>query len=163
LSWPDTKNEGRGSLKKIASLLLFSLGMCVIISACGRVQNNQGRNGLSVDPAFNALPAGYSVDKSMVASPEETRAISQKLGAAIERLSNTYLTVEGRPIQVNILDAPSDQDAVTLHRAISQMKGDPAFCLRTGRRVIEYVGSGIDVALATKVSYDLGFVTKPNP
>jgi len=39
------------------------------------------------------------------------------------------------------------------------MKSDPAFCLRKGKRVIEYVAD--DPALATKTSYELGFMKKP--
>ncbi len=39
------------------------------------------------------------------------------------------------------------------------MKGDPAFCLKVGDAVIEFVGDDVD--LATKAGFELGFRAKP--
>ena len=112
------------------------------------------------DKCFMNLPAGCFVNKSVIIPQEQTAAIGQKLGGAIKKLSNTYLKVNGSPIQVNILDAETEQDAIRLKDTISKMKRHPAFCLRIGNRVIEYVGD--DPALAIKTSYELGFLQKPN-
>jgi len=112
------------------------------------------------DECFRNMPFGCFVTRSFVAPRDQTAAIGQRLGASIEKLSNTYLTVHGSPIQVNILDAATDADAAKLYTVISSMKGHPAFCLRTGKRVIEFVGN--DPALAIKTSYELGFLKKPS-
>jgi len=48
-----------------------------------------------------------------------------------------------------------------LHAAIAKKKGHPAYCIRSGTQVIEYVGRTVSVNLARKASMDLGFVPKP--
>jgi hypothetical protein len=111
------------------------------------------------DECFSKLPFGCFVTRSFVAPRDQTAAIGKRLGASLDKLSNTYLTVHGSPIQVNILDATTQADAKKLYTTISNMKGHPAFCLRTGKRVIEFVGN--DPALAIKTSYELGFLKKP--
>jgi len=112
-----------------------------------------------VDECFSNLPFGCFVTKSFVAPRNQTAAIGKRLGASLDKLSNTYLTVHGSPIQVNILDATTEADAAKLYTIISNMKGHPAFCLRIGKRVVEFVGN--DPALAIKTSYELGFLKKP--
>ncbi len=111
------------------------------------------------DECFRNMPFGCFVTRSFVVSRDQTTAIGKRLGASIDKLSNTYLTVHGSPIQVNLLDAATQADAAKLYTVISSMKGHPAFCLRIGKRVIEFVGN--DPALATKTSYELGFLKKP--
>ena len=111
------------------------------------------------DECFKDLPLGCFVTKSIAVPPNQTAAIGKRLGASLDKLSNTYLTVHGSPIQVNILDAATQADAAKLYTIISNMKGHPAFCLRIGKRVVEFVGN--DPALATKTSYELGFLPKP--
>ncbi|MCK4275006.1 MAG: hypothetical protein KAX78_00725, partial [Phycisphaerae bacterium] len=111
------------------------------------------------DDCFRNLPPGCYITKSFVLSRGQTVGIARKLGAGIKEVFNTYLNVQGKPIQVNILVAEADADAAKLYTAISGMKAHPAFCLRQGKRVIEYVGN--DPSLATKVSYELGFLPKP--
>jgi hypothetical protein len=141
------------------TLLPLSLVLCVMVSACGKGRLSADADQFLQDASLKGLPAGCFIKQSFVVSQDQTLAIAQKLGASIERLSNTYLIVQGRPIQVNLIDAPTDADAATLHKVVSAMKSDPAFCIRKGRRVIEYVGD--DPALATKTSYELGFMKKP--
>jgi transglutaminase-like putative cysteine protease len=111
------------------------------------------------DKIFKKLPPGCYLNKSIVVSPQQLAQIGKKLGVKLSKLSNTFLTVQGRPIQVNILEAESDKAAVKLHQVISKMKSHPAFCLRRGRKVIEFVGN--DITLATKTSFELGLVKKP--
>lgn len=111
------------------------------------------------DKCFMNLPAGCFVKRSFVVPRDQAVAIGRKLGADIKKLSNTYLSIHGESIQVNIIEAASDTGAARLHQVVSGMKGHPAFCLRHGNRVIEYVGD--DPALATKASFELGFLPKP--
>jgi hypothetical protein len=111
------------------------------------------------DECFSELPFGCFVTKSIAVPRDQTAAIGKRLGASIDKLSNTYLTVHGTPIQVNILDAATEADAAKLYTIISNMKGHPAFCLKIKKRVVEFVGN--DPALAIKTSYELGFLKKP--
>ena len=141
------------------TLLLSSLVLCVMALACGEGRFSAGADQLLKDASLKELPAGCFINKSFVLSQDQTAAIAQKLGASIARISNTSLIVQGRPIQVNLVDAQTDADAVRLHTVLSRMKSDPAFCLRKGKRIIEYVGE--DPALAIKTSYELGFIKKP--
>lgn len=111
------------------------------------------------DKCFEKLPFGCFVSKSDVISINQTDAIGKKLGIPLKKLSNTYMQVQGKPIQVNILEANTHVDAKKLHKTISAMKNNPVFCLIQGKKVIEFCNA--DVATATKAAYELGFVKKP--
>jgi hypothetical protein len=114
------------------------------------------------------LLPGLALTNSTEIPAEQSRAIGEKLGGKIERLTNSFLQVYGRPIQVNAFTAADEPNAKAIHAAISKMhpfhaapsKTNP-FCVGKDRVVIEYVGKDIDVALATKTSYELGLLEKP--
>jgi len=135
-------------LRTIVSLLIVGIGVAISATAAE-----------PLDSCFKSLPAGCFVRNSVDLPKDQVAAIGNKLGAAITRISNTFLTVQGQAIQVNILEGNTETDAVALHKTIAGMKSDPAFCLRIGNRVVEYVGN--NHALATKTSYELGFVARP--
>jgi len=111
------------------------------------------------DQCFKQLPPGCFLIKSTVVSQEQTDAIGKKLGTPLKKLSNTYLQVQGRPVQVNILEARTPADAKKLHKTISAMKGHPAFCLIQGKKVIEFCNA--ELSTAFKTAYELGLTTKP--
>jgi len=136
-------------------LLAIPLAFCVSLTACSRGTSNNK----AVDRCFVNLPPGWTIVESFLVSSDQVAAIEQKLGAAIETLSNTVLSVHGQQIQVNLIDCPTEDDAKTIHTAISAMKGHPAFCLRRRRRVIEFVGESSQLAI--KAGYELGFAPKP--
>ncbi|MDH4240612.1 MAG: hypothetical protein OEW48_13710 [Phycisphaerae bacterium] len=138
-------------MKRFKAILISVLVFTCVVS-CAKADE-------PADECFSELPFGCFITKSFVAPRDQTAAIGKRLGASIDKLSNTYLTVHGSPIQVNILDAATETDAAKLYTIISNMKGHPAFCLRIGKRVVEFVGN--DPALATKTSYELGFLKKP--
>lgn len=135
----------------------FTAKLITLLVLTGIISSTTGAE--LADKCFEQLPYGCFVTKSVVISQDQTTAIGQKLGASIKKLSNSYLTVQGMPIQVNILDAMTNADADKLYKAIAGMKADPAFCLQKSKRVIEFVGN--DAALARKTSYELGFLNKP--
>jgi len=138
-------------MKRFAVILIAVLVLPCVVS--------HAKADEPADECFKNLPLGCFVTKSFVAPRDQTADIAKRLGASLDKLSNTYLTVHGSPIQVNILDAATEADAAKLYTIISNMKGHPAFCLRIGKRVIEFVGN--DPALAIKTSYELGFLKKP--
>lgn len=111
------------------------------------------------DECFENIPFGCFVTSSDVISKEQTDAIGKKLGAPLKKLSNTYLQVQGKSIQVNILEPETRTDVERLHKTISAMKNHPAFCLIRDKKVIEFCNA--DVSTAIKTAYELGFTSKP--
>ena len=119
--------------------------------------------GQAADPAeplLRELPPGVFVDSSTEVPAAQTKAIGQKLGGNIQRLTNSLVRVHGRPIQVNVIAAVDEGNAKSVHAALLKIKSHP-YCTRKGPLVIEYVGRDIDAALAIKASYELGLLEKP--
>lgn len=141
----------RNKMKRFTVISIAVLVLTCVVS-CAKADE-------PADECFSELPFGCFVTKSIAIPPNQTAAIAKRLGASLDKLSNTYLTVHGSPIQVNILDAATEADAAKLYTIISNMKGHPAFCLKIKKRVVEFVGN--DPALAIKTSYELGFLKKP--
>ncbi|MCF6177434.1 MAG: hypothetical protein L3J71_16895 [Victivallaceae bacterium] len=113
----------------------------------------------SADKCFENLPYGCIVKKSIIIPRNQAAAIGRRLGAPIIKLSNNWINVQGKLIQVNIIEVKTEQGAIKLHKLLLSMKNNPVFCIRLGKKVIEYVGK--DPALALKTSYELGFIPKP--
>jgi hypothetical protein len=129
--------------------------VCLILSLAA--------DGFGADPAegfLQDLPPGVFLDSSVEVPAEQTRAIGQRLGGRLTRLTNSVVRVQGRRIQVNAITAADDAGAEAVHAAILRIKPHP-FCLRKDRVIIEYVGDGVDEALAIKTSYELGLEEKP--
>ncbi|MEM8667106.1 MAG: transglutaminase-like domain-containing protein [Planctomycetota bacterium] len=122
------------------------------------------RNARSAEPTesfLKSLPAGVFLQSSALVAEAQTETIAQRLGAEIDRLTNSKLRVQGRAIQVNAITARTETDAKHIHTVIGRNKPDP-FCFRRGKLVIEYVGRGVDEALALKTSFELGLIEKPD-
>ncbi|UCG46714.1 MAG: transglutaminase domain-containing protein [Phycisphaerales bacterium] len=113
----------------------------------------------AAEPPFDELPPGWKVVESFVAPRNQAAAIGKRLGGTISRLSNTILATGESRIQVNIIECPTEKDAVAIHKAILKVKGHPAFCLKIGKKVVEFVGD--QTALAVKTAFELGFRPKP--
>jgi len=144
-----------GHTMQRTSVLLIPCALVLALTSCAP----------SAEPkeAFlRELPLGLVLTSSTEVPAEQSRAIGEKLGGKIERVTNSYLQVYGRPIQVNALTAADEPNAKAIHAAISKMKSHPSFCVRKDRLVIEYVGKDIDAALATRTSYELGLLEKPS-
>ena len=101
-------------MKRFTVILIAVLVLTCIVS-CAKADE-------PADECFSELPFGCFVTKSFVAPRDQTAAIGKRLGASLDKLSNTYLTVHGSPIQVNILDATTEADAAKLYTIISNMK-----------------------------------------
>ena len=136
-------------------LLAIPLAFCVSLTACSRGTSKNK----AVDSCFVNLPPGWAIVESFLVPSDQVAAIEQKLGAPIEALSNTVLYAHGQQIQVNLFDCPTEDDAKNIHTAILGMKDHPAFCLRSHKRVIEFVGRSVQLAI--KASHELGFAPKP--
>jgi len=112
-----------------------------------------------IDPCFKNMPVGCSLIASKEVKKERTAAIGKKLGGWIARITSNTLNIYGKRIEVIFIDARTEGDGARIFKAVSKLKDDPAFCLRKGKRVIEFLGT--NAALATKTSYEFGFVKKP--
>lgn len=119
-----------------------------------------GQTADPVEPLLRSLPPGLFVDNSKEVPATQTKSIGQKLGGGIRRLTNSVVRVHGRPIQVNVIAATDEANAKAIHAALAKIKPFP-FCMRKETLVVEYVGSDLDAAIATKTSYELGVLEKP--
>jgi hypothetical protein len=133
-------------------LMISVIVLLLVVSTGGHTNQNQD--------IFSDLPAGLTLQSTVEVDPERTKAIGQKLGGRVSRLTNSVLRVHGRTIQINIITAADESDAEIIHSSLSRIKSYP-FCFMKGRLVIEYVGRNVDIALAKKASYELGLLDKP--
>lgn len=113
-----------------------------------------------VEPMLRKLPPGVTVKSSVEAPAPQRQAIGRKLGGEIDRLTNSVLQVQGRPIQINLITAGDEPSAAAIEGSLKKLKSFP-YLLRSDRLLVEYVGQGIDEALALKTSYELGLLEKP--
>jgi hypothetical protein len=112
------------------------------------------------EPRLAKLPAGIFVDRSIIVPEKDIGAIGSKLGGKITRLSNNYLRVHGRAIQVNFITAVDEGNATAIEKSLEKIKRKP-FVQRQRQIVVEFVGRDIDEAIALKSSYELGVLPKP--
>lgn len=134
---------------RIATLIFA--GMLVIFGMSGAVWG---------DDLFQSLPPGVYLQKRVDVPADQLESFGRKLGGGISGITNAYLRVSGRSIQVNVIIADSDASAPAIYEALSKTKPVP-FSLRRDRAIVEYVGKDIDSALATKTSYELKLMPKP--
>jgi len=111
------------------------------------------------DPCFKHMPVGCSLIASKEVNRERTAAIGKKLGGSIATITAHTLNIHGKRVEVIFIDARTEGDGARLYKSLAELRRNPAFCLRKGKRVIEFPGT--NAALATKASYELGFVKKP--
>src|SRR5215212_8914543 len=91
------------------------------------------------EPFLRELPAGLFLESTIEVPPAQRKAVAQKLGGELERLTNSVVRVHGRRVQVNVITALNESNAKVMHAALSKIKLYP-FCTRKGDIVIEYVG-----------------------
>lgn len=108
-----------------------------------------------------SMPPGVRVQQVLDVDETQRRAIGKKLGGDIQALTNAVLIVHGARVQVNVLSAQDERSAESIHAALSAMHAEP-FCVRRGLVVVEFTGRGVDEALVTKTSYEIGLQEKPS-
>jgi hypothetical protein len=135
--------------------LLTALGLAFVLLCVGACTGQEPAKEF-----LSNLPAGIVLEKQIDLTAAQSKAIGDKLGGPILSLSNAFLRIHGRPIQVNLIVARNPADAKTILESLRKLKPYP-FCLQKGAMVFEYVGKNIDEALAIKTSYELGLIEKP--
>ena len=139
-------------------MIWFRIGLVFIAFQAAGALNP--KTAAPAEPLLARLPAGVFLVDSSEASDPQLATLAQRLGGEIDRVTNSHLRVHGRRIQLNVVTTPTSQDAQRIHRTLAKNKSAP-FCFRQRNLVIEYVGQNLDEALATKTSYELGFIEKP--
>lgn len=91
---------------------------------------------------------------SVVASPAQTDAIGGQLGVTVTGVTNTLFRVAGKDLQVNTIECGDEREATTVYEAIRTTKPNPAYCLRHGATVVEFVCP--DIRLVRMAPYSLG-------
>ena len=145
--------------KKINVIYVFVIVLISVgIISCSL---NNASNPAMTDSCFEKLPPYWTVTESFALPQDQISGFKQKFGTKenIIKLSNTKLSVQGQQIQVNIIDCANEEDAKKVEALIAKMKSDPAFCIRTGTKIVEFVGNSVQLAI--KTGFELGFVEKP--
>lgn len=110
---------------------IASLGLVVLIPVFAHSQTPE---------RLQNLPMGWRVASSIMVDGKQTEAIGKRLGATINRLTNTTLVVDGRQIKINIITCPTEADAERAQRAMLPIhNGNHAECPRDGVLVLEIV------------------------
>ncbi len=120
----------------------------------------KGTVGQQPDSMLRNLPPGVYLDKKTVVPAQQLNTISRNLGGRIQHLTNAFLRVQGRPIQVNLIESDDTTQSRLVYGSILKLKPFP-FCHLKDNLVIEFVGKDIDEALALKTSFELGILPKP--
>jgi len=108
---------------------------------------------------FDDLPPGWELKESKMASPQQTAAISRKLGGKITLLTNNIISQHGKRLQVNIMECASKADRDRIRTYLLENKAHPALFKAKDLTVVEYVTD--DITLAIKASWELSLIEKP--
>ncbi len=105
---------------------------------------------------FENLPQDWEVESSFTAKPDQTAAISRRLGGRIRKLTNTVLSIEGQRLQVNVFYCPTERDAEKIYKAVLDGHNGLADSVaRDGKLVIEFAKSD-DINLMNQAHRGLG-------
>jgi len=133
----------------IAALLLIS----PVVVAFARAGAGQDK---SVRDPFANLPAGWKVERTIVVPDAQLATFSKSLGGQVIRVTNTFLSVSGQQLRVNVVMCQADADATKVFDALlAGKKGNRDLVLRDGRSVIEFLAA--DIRLIRRAHYELGF------
>ncbi|MBD3179473.1 MAG: hypothetical protein GF417_07595 [Candidatus Latescibacteria bacterium] len=121
-----------------------------------------GQEDSQVPEYFKDLPRGISIKRSFFISGERVTPISEKLGAGIDKISNTVFEAYGRPIQINIIYTPSETDAEKAYLMLLKVHGgDTTYCFREGNNVFEFAKAGPALVRRVSAAFGLNGVRLP--
>lgn len=110
-----------------------------------------------VEEIFQDLPEGWRIEKSVVVPKDQTLAFSRKLGARISKLTNTYLSIDGKPLQVNVVQCSTERGAERAFEAIvKEHDGHTISAARYNKTVVEFAKCD-DLELIKQARLGLGF------
>jgi RNA polymerase sigma-70 factor (ECF subfamily) len=116
------------------------------------------KNLVDLPPGWRAVRPVYLVPRRSMA------AVERRLGGGkIAELYNSEFQTPHGAARINLICGQTDADAEKIHRGVLSMKGDPAYCLRFDRVIVELVGT-FDVPAAQRMYKDLGLdASSANP
>jgi len=96
--------------------------------------------GVAEAPPSPAMPESWRVISDVAFSSADIAPVARRLGGEIAALRNTAYDAQGKRVQLNLIVAADEANAVAIEEAIHGLK--PAeFVLRRGLRVYEFVGT----------------------
>jgi RNA polymerase sigma-70 factor (ECF subfamily) len=103
------------------------------------------------------LPRGWRAVRPVYIVPRRNLPlVEQRLGGGkIAELYNSEFQTPHGAARINVICGPTDADADKIHRGVLSMKGDPAYCVRLDRVIVELAGT-FDVPAAKRIFGDLG-------
>lgn len=122
---------------------LSVLVILLIIASASRVCAQE----LGFDP--DHMPDGWVIEREIVVPEANLPRFEANLGVKLSAIRNQFLNVRGMSLQVNLITAQSEDDAVRLERRLSEGR-DPVFVARKGGSVVEFAKMGILAARACR-------------
>lgn len=106
---------------------------------------------------FQNLPEGWMIEKSVAVPNDQTLAFSRKLGTRISKLTNTYLSIDGKPLQVNVVHCSTERGAERAFEAIvKEHEGHTINAALYNKTVVEFANCD-DVELIKRARVGMGF------
>jgi len=146
------RKGGKQMVRRIAGITGISLWTALIVVA--------GLSGFEAkadgEEMFKNLPEGWKVENSFIVPQAQVMAFSRKFGARLSRVSNTFLSVNGQPLQINIVHCHTAKGAEKVYKTMLEgHRGLAVSVARSGNSVIEFAKCD-DVNLLTKARRTLG-------
>lgn len=90
-------------------------------------------------PPLPEMPAHWQMVSDLQVPAEQVKEMSVKLGAQLTAVRNTMYSVNGKPVQLNVIVLPDEYNAEKLMAGLKAIKSAEAL-LRKGTIVYEFVG-----------------------
>lgn len=103
------------------------------------------------------LPRGWEAVRPAYLVPQRNLGVIEARlgGGKIAELYNSEFRTPHGAARINVICGQTDADADMIHRGVLSMKGDPAYCIRLDRVIVELAGT-FDVPAAKRICADLG-------
>ncbi len=151
--------------------LLTAVVFGTIIATLTSLPQSPGKrtNASPVEAFYRKLPKDWTVTKSIVLEGNDTKSIGRRLGGCIDRLTNTFLSVDGRTLQINCIHCPTDQDVASIYAALTRNQRNSRSIYRDGRMLAELLCDDVRLSLdarnrlflPSKVRYRVSFDAAP--
>ena len=110
---------------------------------------------------FDDLPDGWRMKSEFIVPPAQREQIAKRLGGAMVFLSNNVVSQGDRDLQVNVMTAPSVEEADKLFESLTAMKGGSESLARMGDSVIEFViRNKVQARMAVEAKYALNIQSR---
>ncbi len=123
---------------------LVSVSAVLLVAA---LAGQAGAQSLGFDPAH--LPDGWTLARDVTFPEADVRKFETNLGAKLAGIRSQFVDAGGLPLQVNLVTAQSEGDAVHVEQFLSGTRG-PDFVVRQGCTVVEFAKMNVLAAKACR-------------